>query len=232
MKKSEQKNKVVMRIMLCISTLLLLASSAVAQQTIVKGKVTAFNSYAITGAEVKAKKSKLSVKTDSLGNYEIACKNKDVLFISAEGFLRKRFVVKESGTINCNLILMSGDYAQKKVVANGHMRLKDIQYAVENLMSENNDFGQYQHICDLLQAKYPMVRCDQFEGVNRVFIGSQPQSLSSGHYALCVVDGIITDDITDISPMQIASIKVLTADDAASYGSRAAAGVLEIILKH
>lgn len=202
------------------------------QDKVVKGEVTAFNSYAVKGAEVKAKKSKQVTETDSLGRFEITCKKKDVIYISAKGFTKERISVNNTNTIDCNMILLPGDVAIDNVIEGGYLDEKDIEYAVENLMGENNDFSRYQDICDLLQAKYPMVSCSQFNGENRVFIGTQPQSLGAGHFALCVVDGVITDDISDISPMQVASIKVLSADDAASYGSRGACGVVEIELKN
>ncbi len=211
--------------------LVLLALSVTAQTKEITGLVTSFNRYAMKGVQVKAKKSKKLVKTDSLGYFKILCHPKDVLIVTADGFMAERFSVKDRSHIECNMILLSNSSARKSAVKKGYMTLEEMDYAVENLMDENNDFSKFQDICELLQNKYPMAKCEEVNGANRVFLSSRPQSINAGQWALCVVDGIPTDDISSISPMQVSTIEVLAPEDAAEWGVRAGNGVLVIKLK-
>ncbi|WP_075602811.1 hypothetical protein [Saccharicrinis aurantiacus] len=201
-------------------------------QNKVSGRVTAFNKYTLEGVKVEAKKSGNAVYTDKNGNYDIECKKKDALKISADGFMQARIKLDGSESyFNTNLIMLKGSSAQYKVVNKGYMTQDELDYALENLTSENNDFSRFQDICDLLQSKFPLVKCIEDNGINRIYLGSNPQSLQSGSWALLVVDGITTDEISGLSPMQVADIRVLSKEGASAYGVRGSNGVVEIDLK-
>lgn len=207
------------------------ALSTFAQEKI-SGRVTSFNKYTLKGVKVEAKKNGDVVYTDKNGNYDIKCKKKDALKISADGFMPIRIKIDGSESyFNTNLIMIKGRSAEYKIVDKDYMTQDELDYALENLSSENNDFSRYQDICHLLQSKFPLLKCIEDNGINRIYIGSKPQSLESGSWALLIVDGISTDDISNLVPIQIADVRVLTKEGASAYGVRGGNGVVEIDLK-
>ncbi|MRT92007.1 TonB-dependent receptor plug domain-containing protein [Ancylomarina sp. 16SWW S1-10-2] len=99
-------------------------------------------------------------------------------------------------------------------------------------MDENNNFDRMASIFQVIQFVYPSSKVENVNGMNHVFLTSRgPNSLSSGMEVLIVVDGIITEDVTGISPAQVKSVEVLLGNEAAEFGSRGANGAVIIHLK-
>ncbi|MBE9510652.1 MAG: hypothetical protein IMY71_07230, partial [Bacteroidetes bacterium] len=63
-----------------------ISSFVLAQNKVVYGKLTAFNTYPVQNVEVTAKKAKTSVTSDSLGQFSIVCFEKDILRIRPKTF--------------------------------------------------------------------------------------------------------------------------------------------------
>ena len=88
-------------------------------------------------------------------------------------------------------------------------------------MGENNNFDRMLNIYDIIQSIYPAAQFSTTGSEKKVVLESRgPNSLFSGNEALLVVDGIVTADISGISPAQVKSVKVLVGNDAADWGSR------------
>lgn len=204
-----------------------------AQERNISGKIMAFNTYELVEVKVSAKKAKTEVLTDELGNFQIKCKTKDALKIQAKGFETQVIKLADDNVLKINLIFIDNNSAFKSAIAAKHISEKDLEYAVENLMQENNDYSRYQSIFDLIQAKYPLAKVINSNGFNRIYLTSKgPNTLEAGAQALLVVDGMVTENIASIQPIQVASVTVLTGTDTSMYGTRGGNGVVEIELKH
>ena len=75
-----------MRTPILITVCLLMAIPAFAQTRVVKGNITTFNRYPVQNVEVASKKTKSVVMTDSLGQFELVCSEKDMIKIKSKVF--------------------------------------------------------------------------------------------------------------------------------------------------
>lgn len=209
-----------------LSILLCLAFTAplLSQTRVVHGSLTAFNSYPVQNVEVIAKKAGSRIVSDSLGWFDIVCRENDIIKIKPKAF---RPVTKkiEPGTdsLSINLIFIDTERNREYAVGYGYMGAKDLTYAVSNLQQENNEFCMYPNIFELITGRFAGVTVSN----NTVFIRG-PNSMNSSSEALYVLDGVIVPDIDWISPCSIKSINVMKDGAAAIYGSRGANGVLLI----
>ena len=206
-----------------------------AQQThILKGKVIAFKKYPVNNVNVSASKSKEKTLTDSQGNFTIKVKSKkDIVKFKAGGFVGQSIRIKGEKDTTANLIYIDNESSHYNVINEKMMSEERLDFCIANLMDENNNFDRLASIFQVIQYVYPSSKMESVNGINQVFITSRgPNSLTSGMEALLVVDGIVTEDITGISPAQVKSVEVLQGNDAAEFGSRGANGVIIIALKH
>lgn len=218
-----------MRKLIIIAVGIWLAVPVISQNRVVHGKLTVFNRYPVKNVEVKAKKAKSSITTDSLGMFDIVCFDKDVIQIKPKTFesVNKR-VTAETDTLEINLIFIDSKANREKAVGYGYISEKDLLYAVDHLEAQNNDFCSYSTIFDLIQAKLSGVQVSN----GNVYIRGGNNSFSGQSQALCVVDGTPTQNIEWISPCQVKSIDILKGSDAAIYGTRGGNGVVMIMLRN
>ncbi len=90
----------------------------------------------------------------------------------------------------------------------------------------SDDYANYTTIYDLIRAKLPGV---EVNGTSMLIRG--PKSILSDTEPLLVVDGMVVNSISYISPIEVATLEVLKGPDASIYGSRGANGVILITLK-
>lgn len=212
---------------------LILSLQMYAQERNISGKILAFNTYELAKVKVSAKKAKTEVLSDDDGNFQIKCKTNDAIKIQAKGFETQVIKLAEDNVLKINLIYYDNNAAFKSAVAAKHINEEDLEYAVENLMKENNDFSRYKDIFEIIQSVSPLARVVNDDGFSRVYFTARgPNSFNSGSHALFVVDGIITDNISTINPMQVATVNVLIGTEAVMYGVRGGNGVIEIELKY
>ena len=107
-----------MRSIAIVVLCLLFAVPSFAQTRVVKGKLTTFNQYPVMNVEVKSKKAKSTVMTDSLGQFAIVCNEKDVIMIKAKVFqaLNKK-VDEDDDYVSANLIFH--DSPKNRQIATG-----------------------------------------------------------------------------------------------------------------
>lgn len=205
-----------------------------AQTHSLKGKVIAFKKYPVNNVEISASKSKKKTLTDFQGNFTIEVKSKkDILKFKAAGFVGQSIRIKGEQDTIVNLLYIDNESSYYNVINNKNMSEERLDYCIANLMDENNNFDRMSSIFQVIQYVYPSSKMESVGGVNRVFLTSRgPGSIASGLEALIIVDGIVTEDITGISPEQVKKVEVLQGNDAAEYGSRGANGVVVIYLKH
>lgn len=216
-----------------VFVLLIFSLSLFSQIKIKNAKVVAFKVLPLKGVTVSTKKSKTVVKTDSLGMFSINLVKNDYLIVNAEGFEGYKAKIKNDDPLTINLLYYDNNASYNNVLENKYLSKENLDYAIKNLMADNNIFDRMQNIYEVVQYAYPGAIFDPSTGVMQIILANRgPHSVMAGNEALLVVDGIVTSDITGISPAQVKTIRVLVGNDAANWGSRGANGVIEIELKH
>jgi hypothetical protein len=200
------------------------------QTRVVKGKITAFNQYPVQNVEVASKKNKSAVMTDSLGQFELVCSEKDVILIKTKVFdpLNKR-VSPEDDSINANLIFKDSKKNRESAIGLGYLKPDQLSYALAHLANENNDFCNYSDIFTLISVKFPEVRVKIGAGgrARGVYVRGQ-KSINLETEAVYEVDGMKVADISFVNPCEIASIDILKSGGTAVYGTQAVNGVVVI----
>lgn len=207
--------------------------SSLAQTKVISGVLTAFNQYPVANVEVQAKKSKSSVLTDSLGRFQIVCKDKDVIKIKPDAFKSiSRNISKDDGqdTLHFNLVFMDSKKNRELAVANGYLGEDDLTYAVSHLQQENNEYCNFPNIYEILKGRIPGVHVSGTAGNYSVTI-RENHSVNASNEVLFVVDGTPGASVDGIHPCDISSISVIKDGLAAQYGTRGSNGVILIETK-
>lgn len=204
----------------------LLSVNLQAQDRIVHGMVTTFDSIMVNGASVKVKSTKQEIFTDSLGNFSVGVADEDVLVVSAKGFYNQRVKLDPKTKFAAvNLNLKPGPKAKEYAVGYGYVNDADKLNALSSIDRNDMDFSQYSNIFEIIRGRFTGVQVVngeiQIRGVN---------SINSSTAALIVVDGVTVDSsvLNTIPTTQVKSINVIKDGSAAIYGARGANGVVII----
>jgi len=216
--------------------LILVGSIVFGQDKFLVGKITVFDSIPLIGVDVLVKSSNQTVKTDSLGRFQVFCNSEDKLRISAEGFYPKKVKIEEEIKLMfVNLSLKSGSDNLNKAeryanVGYGTVNTKRLANAVETLNTDDVDFSMYNDIYDLVKGKFSGVTV---QGNEIIIRGVKTFQGVQGNSALLVVDGIVVSqqDFAIISPIDVQSVDVLKDGSSSVYGSRGANGVVIVETK-
>lgn len=210
----------------CLAVVLgiLLSTSLVAQNRVIHGKLTAFNTYPVQNIEIISKKGKSSSISDSLGQFSIVCLEEDVIKIKAKTFepVTKR-VGPDTDSLIINLFFIDTKKNREISVGYGYVKERDLTYAISHLQVENNEYCLYTNVFDAIHGRFAGVEVEN----GQVIIRGR-NSINSSNEALYVVDGIVVSSINWISPCEIKSISILKDSSAAAYGSRGSNGVVII----
>jgi len=196
----------------------------------VHGQVTSFKHFMLRNVEISAKKSRTKALTDSLGQFSIMARPRDILVFKANGFQPgRRKVTEDDEYFNVNMIFVESKKNEKVAVGYGYMDEEDLTHALTNYRHSNNDFEQYSSMYNLMSAELPGARVTQsldvfIRGSENVMKGATTNTGA----ALFVVDGIVANRIDYLTPRDIATITLLKGAEAAIYGSRSANGVVLI----
>jgi len=219
-------NNIHMKQVITVLTVVFLSTSVFAQNKVVHGKLTVFNTYPVQNVEVTAKKAKTSISSDSLGQFSIVCFENDIIKIKPKTFrpVNKR-VGPDTDSLFINLLFIDTKSNRELAVGYGYINEKDLTYAVSHLVQENNNFCSYANIFDLIKGQLPGVTVTG----NAIYVRGGVNSFMPGaSQALIVVNGVPTSSIDWISPCQGKSINVLKDSNAAIYGTRGSNGVVII----
>ena len=220
-----------MKTVAIIATCLLFSISSIAQTRVVKGKITTFNKFPVQNVEVASKKAKSTVMTDSLGQFEIVCNEKDVILIKAKVFQALSKKVKEDDDyVSANLIFRDSPQNREIATGLGYISHEQLTFALAHMADENNDFCNYTDVFSLVKGKFPGVTVKTTSMGQGIFVRGD-KSIYGDNQAIYVVDGIQVGDISYINPCEMATIDILKDGGAAIYGSQAANGVVVIETK-
>jgi len=220
-----------MKYSLIITTALLISFAAQAQTRAVNGKLTAYNSFPVMNVEVSSKKAKATTISDSLGNFSIVCKEKDVIMVKPKGFrpVNQR-VSGEQDTLKINLVFIDTKKNRDLAVNSGYMTEINLNYAVAHLEAENNDYCRYTDMISLLRAEGSGISVS--DGGVITIRGGNTSFTPGASQALIIVNGQPQGSVDWILPCNVRSVNILKGTAAAIYGSRGGNGVVVITTKN
>lgn len=198
------------------------------QKTTIKSQITTFDVILVQQAEVKAKKGKSMVLTDSLGVFTIECDLKDKIQIKADGFKTKTIKVKRLiGVEKINIEIAGSESEIDKAVAKGHIRGIKAADAKKYFNTRKPYSYGFTTMTLLIAAKFPQLKITTDQIIMR---GSS--SLSENNGALFVLNGATYNwgSIKNLDVTTVKNIKILTGTAANRYGSGGGNGVILIEL--
>lgn len=205
-------------------------SISYSQERTITGIVTTLEKIVVVNAEVKVLSSKVTMLTDSIGNFKISCLLNDKIKISAKGFYSQKVKIDEkTKEVYINLIFKPGKKNLDVAVGYGHIKEKDKSYAISNIRSNDSfEFSKYSNMLQHIVNSSPSI---VFGGGGIIIRGSD--SLNSSSTALILIDGIEakSSELKSLSPSDVKSVDILKGGSAAIYGVRGANGVIVITTK-
>jgi len=198
------------------------------QTSKISGTVVAFNKFPLKNITVTAKKAKTEAVTNDKGQFEIEVKKNDILQINESEFIEySKKISKNDNDLNINLIIRNNERDMKNVVEQGFITQQNLDYGVKNLWHWNNEFSQFTDTYDAIKYALPestIIYEDGRKGIQ--FRG--PKTMTGSNFALILVNGVIADDVSFVTPADIISIRKLSSTQAALFGARAGNGVISI----
>lgn len=204
--------------------------TANAQERVINGMVTTFDSIPLIGADIKIQSTKEIVKTDTLGRFTANVNSEDKLKITARGFYTQNIKLDEKiKLVMVNLKLKPTQKSKEYAIGYGYVKDSEKLNSLAQLTDDDLDFSQYTNIYDLLRGRIAGVTVQS----NGDIIVRGVNSINLSSAALIVIDGIPSDKsmLQSISPTNVKSINVIKDGSSAIYGSRGANGVVVIETK-
>jgi TonB-dependent starch-binding outer membrane protein SusC len=210
---------------------MMIGQRAVFAQNTVTGTITDKKGEALIGASVAVKGSPgTGTITDIDGRFSINVDNSGTLIFSYTGFEPVEMAVAGQRDISVILSELATVLNQVVVVGYGTLTKKQVTGAIAQVKGDDlkkqpllTPIQGVQGLAAGIQVigsgepgKQPRV---QIRGINTILTNENP---------LYVVDGVITDNITNINGTDVFSIDILKDGAAAIYGTRAANGVILI----
>lgn len=212
------------------------AVSVVAQQLILKGKVTDESGEALIGVSIKVKGSSLGTVTDIDGNYSLSDVPSDaVLQFSFVGMTMQEIAVNSRTVIN--IVLKSDAIGLEEVVAIGYgtVKKRDLTGSVASVTGEKLASNPVSNVVQAMQGRLAGVNVISQDGRPGASMSVRVRgggSVTQSNEPLYVVDGVQVGGISDIPADNIESVDVLKdAASTAIYGARGANGVILITTK-
>jgi len=188
----------------------------------------------IPGVSIAIKGTNQGTTTDMNGEFSMSISPSAILVISSVGYESKEISYTGQSTLNISLTEAANELQQVVVVGYGTQRKVDITGATSSIKGE--DLAK-QPVMTPTQAIQGKVAGVQIISSGRP--GSSPAirirgtgTALAGTATLFVVDGVLTDDISNINTADITNVDILKdASATAIYGSRGANGVVIITTK-
>jgi TonB-linked SusC/RagA family outer membrane protein len=210
--------------------------SIFAQAKTITGAIVNSDGAGISGVSIQEKGTNNGTSADSSGNFSLSVNNPNAtLILSSLGYNPQSIALNGRSSISVTLAdLAAKELQQVIVVGYGTQRKVDVTGSVAHV---GGDQLTKQPVITVTQALQSKVAGVQVSSSGQP--GSTPQvtirgtgSILAGANPLYIVDGIWTDDITNINTADIQSVDVLKDASACSiYGVRGANGVILITTK-
>jgi TonB-dependent starch-binding outer membrane protein SusC len=211
--------------------IVVLSTTQAAQDIQVTGKITGDNGEPLIGVSVTIVGTDRGTATDANGNFTIMAPPDGTLRLTYVGYLTQDIKINSQPEHNIQLKPSGNQLNEVVVVGYGVQKKVDVTGAVGHVKGEELSKQPVLTATQALQGKVAGVQITSSGQP-----GSLPQvtirgagSILGGANPLYVVDGIWTDDITNINTADILSMDVLKdASSASIYGVRGANGVILI----
>jgi TonB-dependent starch-binding outer membrane protein SusC len=209
--------------------------SAYGQSPTIKGTVTdAQTKEGIPGVTIKIKNKTSGTITDINGGFSIEAAPNAILIFSSVGYSEKEVSINNQTSLNITLGLSENMLDQVVVVGYGSQRKVDITGATNSIKGEDLMRVPVMTPTQAIQGRVAGVQV-----ISSGKPGSSPTirvrgtgTALAGTSTLYVVDGVLTDDISNINNADIINIDILKdASSTAIYGARGANGVVIISTK-
>ncbi len=207
-----------------------------AQTRSITGIVTdADTKETLPGASVVIKGTSNGTSTDMSGKYTVTVNpNEDTLLFSFIGYESQEVNIGKSEVINIELSMKKTTLDEFVVVGYGVQKKSDITGATIKIKGDELTKQPVMTAAQAMQGKVSGVQI-----ISSGSPGSSPQikirgtgTMLGGTHVLYVVDGVLTDDISNINMSDIVDMNILKdASSSAIYGSRGANGVVIITTK-
>lgn len=224
---------------------LLLGNLAMAQQTVLTGKVTDSSSgEPLPGVSIVVKGTTIGTVTNVDGIFNLNAKKGDVLQFSFVGYKTQEVAIQDQKTINIGLVEDKAELQEVVVIGYGQVKKGDATGSVVAVSSKEFNKGAITSPQDLMVGKSAGVVITTSGGAPgngatiRIRGGS---SLNASNDPLIIIDGVPLDNnnisgssnfLSFVNPNDIESFTVLKdASATAIYGSRASNGVILITTK-
>ncbi|NLA49738.1 MAG: hypothetical protein GX876_09785, partial [Bacteroidales bacterium] len=184
-----------------------------AQNRVVNGIVTTFDSIPLVGATIRVKSTKQSVITDTLGSFTVTCNSKDIIWAIARGYYTQRAKLEPGIKFAAiNLIIKPGEKHNQFAIGYGKVSDRDRLNALVNLTNDKVDFSSYATMYDLIRGRFAGVQVDNGEIIVR-----GKRSLNASNTALIILNGMEVDSdvFFDTPPGQVKSIDIIKDGGAA-----------------
>ena len=217
------------------AALLPLAHPAAALDVRISGKVTdAVTGEDVVGAAIRVKGTTTGTATDANGTFTLTVPDQATLVVSSVGYEQTEVVVAGRTELNITLKPSTSELQQVVVVGYGTQRKVDVTGATATVKGEELVKQPVLTVTQALQGKVAGVQI-----ISSGQPGSSPvvrvrgtSTALAGTAALFVVDGVLTDDITNVNTADIVNVDILKdASSTAIYGARGANGVIIITTK-
>lgn len=198
---------------------------------VIRGKITGDGGAPLAGASVLVKGTSNGTTTDNEGNFSLTVPDANVtLVISSVGYDQQEIALAGRTDITVALVVSTKVMDQVVVVGYGTQRRRQVTGAISSVSGDQIAKQPVLTAVQGLQGLAPGIRVVAsgqpgvqprvtIRGLNTILTDENP---------LYVVDGVLTDDITNVNTADIVSVEILKDGAAAIYGSRAANGVVLI----
>lgn len=221
---------------ICLSLALFATQTVFGQGKTVSGRVISVeDQQPVPGVNVLVAGTSRGTVTDMDGKYSLSLEaNDNTLVFSFIGYVSQTITVGEQTLVNVTLELDTQTLEELVVVGYGVQKKSDITGSTANVKGDELVKQPVLTATQALQGKVTGVQI-----ISSGQPGSSPQirvrgvgTALGGTTSLYVVDGILTDDISNINTADIVDMNILKdASSAAIYGSRGANGVIIITTK-
>lgn len=234
------------------------SSPSIVKQQLISGLITDESGSPMPGVTILIKGSQQATSTDENGRYTISASPNDVLVVNMLGYKSIERSIGTSNTINFQLEMDVSVLRDVEVVSTGYQNLsrKFFTGASATLKAEDVKRDGIADVSRMLEGQVAGVSVQNVSGT----FGAAPKirirgatSITGDNKPLWVIDGIILEDVVNISNEQLStgdpstligsSVAGLNPDDIASfeilkdasatalYGARAMNGVIVVTTK-
>ncbi len=221
---------------LTIYLLIAIPILSMAQNRLIKGKVSDENGLGLPGVSILLKGSTSGFQSDVDGNFQISVPSETRAFVfSFVGYEKKEVLIGDQTTLNVQLAPLQNNLEEVVVIGYGSQKLTKVSGSIATVKSAEIQKLNPVRAEDALQGRASGVTV-----ISPGTPGAKPTVLIrgipsySGTDPVVIVDGSIQtlDDLNSISAADIASINVLKdAATTAIYGVKGGNGVIVVTTK-